>query len=198
VLSIETLVAFAPDAAYSQLLTEESPRAWWPLFARLATILLVIGVIVPLMAVQQVTIGLVATAAVSWSFVLAIQALVGASVILSAPARRVRALRALDMWFAGHLPYSLWMLVVAALMAGTTSAGLAFIVLSALVPAAWTAMIVSAFCRTVLDTTRTGARWRSAAHQIIVWAIGLTYVAWSAGGWFQIVRTTTRIAHLLP
>ena len=72
-------------------------------------------------------------------------------------------------------------------MGSSTSAPLEFLVCSAIAPAAWTALIVSAFCRTVLDTDASGARWRAAAHFLIVWAIGLTYVAWSAGGWFQLL-----------
>jgi hypothetical protein len=47
-------------------------------------------------------------------------------------------------------------------------------------------VIVAAFCETVLGTSRAGARWRAAVHFHLVWAIGLSYVAWAAGGWFQV------------
>ena len=187
VFSSEVRVALAPDATYRRLLTGEVQVTWWRMLGRPAMVLLVIGTSVSIMAVQRVTLGLVATAALSWSFVVAIQGLVGAGMIASAPARRVGVLRALDLWFAGYLPYSLWMLTSFAWMGSSTSAPLEILVCSAIAPAAWTALIVSAFCRTVLDTTPSGARRRAAAHQVIVWAIGLTYVAWSAGGWFQLL-----------
>jgi hypothetical protein len=60
-------------------------------------------------------------------------------------------------------------------------------VVSAIVPAAWTALIVAAFCRTVLGATPSGARWRAAAHQVGIWACALSFVAWSAGGWFRLL-----------
>jgi hypothetical protein len=70
-------------------------------------VLLVIAVMVPITAVQRVTIGLVATAALSWLFVPVIQALVAIAVIASAPHRRVGVFTALDLWFAAHVPHSL-------------------------------------------------------------------------------------------
>jgi hypothetical protein len=187
VFSPEVRVALAPGATYRRLLTSEAHVRGWRLFRRPAMVLLVIGTLVPIMAVQRVTLGLMATAAVSWSFIVAIQILVGVAVIASAPARRVSMLRALDLWFAGHLPYSLWLLIAFAWMGSSSSGPLRLLVVSAVVPAAWTARIVFAFCRTVLVTTPTGARWRVVAHFAGVWAIGLTYVAWSAGGWFQLL-----------
>jgi hypothetical protein len=185
--STEVRVALAPDATYRRLLTSVAQVRGWRLFRRPAMVLLVIGTLVPIMAVQRVTLGLMATAALSWSFVLAIQMLVGAGVIASVPARRVGVLRGLDLWFAGHLPYSLWMLIAFAWMGSSIPGPLRLLALSAVVPAAWTTIIVSAFCRTVLGTTPSGARCRAAAHFVTVWAIGLTYVAWSAGGWFQLL-----------
>ena len=186
-LSIEVSVALEPTAAYRRLLADEG-EAGWGLLQRIAIVLLIVAIVVPIMAVQRITLGLVATAALSWSFALVIQLAAGAAVILSAPGRRVSLRRALDLWWAGHLPYSAWLLLSALFLANSTSYASAFMVASAIAPAAWTAAIVSAYCRTVLMTTEGGAQWRTAAHQAAVWASGLTFVAWSTGGWFQIVR----------
>ena len=123
------------------------------LMVRLCIILLTIAVVIPVMSVQRVTMGLVAMAAVSWSFVVAIQIAVAVGVIMSARERRIDLVPALDLWFAGHLPYSLWMLAVAAL---ATSSGLVdpmFLFATAVVPSAWTAWIVAAFCRRVLGNS---------------------------------------------
>jgi len=123
------------------------------LMMRLCIILLTIAVVIPVMSVQRVTMGLVAVAAVSWSFVVAIQIAVAVGVIMSARERRIDLVPALDLWFAGHLPYSLWMLAVAAL---ATSSGLVdpmFLFATAVVPSAWTAWIVAAFCRRVLGNS---------------------------------------------
>lgn len=184
--SNELQIALAPDATFTRLLDVEAQVTWWQVLARPAMVILVIGIAVPIMSVQRVTLALVATSALSWSFVLAIQLLAGAAVIASAPARRAGVLRALDLWFAGHLPYSLWLLIVAA-WGGLTWASLVFLVLTAVVPAVWTTIIVSAFCRTVLNATPSGARWRAVAHLMVVGAITLNFIAWSAGGWFNVV-----------
>jgi hypothetical protein len=83
------------------------------------------------------------------------------------------------------------MLAVAAIAANTRLVDPVFLFATALVPAAWTAAIVAAFCRTVLNTSVRGARWRAAGHQAIVWAIALGYAAWSSGGWFNVTNNVT-------
>jgi hypothetical protein len=45
----------------------------------------------------------------------------------------------------------------------------------------------------VLGTSRAGGRWRAALHLIAIWAIGFELVALSAGGWFQIWGSVTRL-----
>jgi hypothetical protein len=186
-LSSEATVALAPAAGYRRLLENNTPVPWWRALERPAVVLLIVGVVVPVMALQRVTIGVVATAALSWSFVLAIQSLTGAAVIASVPARSIDATRALDLWFAGHLPFSLWLLVTAGWVAMSASMSMEVLVLSAVVPSVWTAIIVSAFCRTVLGTTRNGGRWRAAGHSMATWGVGLSYIAWAVGGWFRLL-----------
>jgi hypothetical protein len=191
-LSDEVWVAVAPASTYRRLLTDDA-RLRWRMVKRPAMVLLAIGITVPIMAIQRVTIGLVASALVAWSFVLAMQMSVGVCVIATGPARRVGMARSLDLWFAGSLPYSLWLLGVA-VWASTGGASLDVIVVSALGPAVWTAVIAAAFCRTVLGATVWGARWRAAAHQAATWAIALSLIAWSAGGWFQVVAAVAERA----
>jgi hypothetical protein len=185
IFSAEALIAFRPEAAYRMCMMDAGAGAG-PLLCRLGNVILVIGVAVPIMAVQRVTVGLFLATALSWSFVLAIQVAMGALVIASAPARSIRFWPALDLWFAGHLPYSMWLLVLAAVLASLPAGSVDMLIALAVIPAAWTAAIVSAFCRVVLGTSRTGGRWRASAHFVAVWAIGLQYVAWSTGGWFRV------------
>jgi hypothetical protein len=184
--SNELRVALAPTATYDRLLANEPVRGW-RILRRPAWVLLVIAMMVPIAAVQRVTIGLVATAALSWSFVLLIQTLVAIALIASAPQRRVDVPTALDLWFAGYLPYSLWTLVALAWLTTSYAASIEVVIASAIVPAIWTMFLVSAFCRTVLLTTSAGARWRTAAHFVAIWGVTLSYIAWVAGGWFQVL-----------
>ena len=186
--STELAIALSPDQTFERLITNTPPSAIRSLLTRLFLVLLTIAVVVPVMAVQRVTASLAATAALSWSFVLVIQTIVAVGVIVSSRARRVGVLHALDLWFAGHIPYSLWMLGMAMLTANSRVVDPAFLFVTALVPAGWTAWIVAAFCRRVLHVDSAGARRRAAAHQVVVWAVALQYAAFTTGGWFQVVN----------
>lgn len=193
VFSREVQIALAPDKTYHQLVAKDEDVSVGRMLRRPLVVLVVIGTAVPIMAVQRVTLTLLAASMVSFSFVIAIQLLVGAAIVASAGSRQVGFPRALDLWFAGHLPYSLWLLMVAAVFASLPYGSLDGLVLLAVMPAAWTAVIVAAFCRQVLGTSRAGARWRAAAHFVLTWAIAFELMAWSAGGWFQIAGSVKRL-----
>ena len=192
-LSSDVSIAFSPDQTFERLVTNTGTAHARSLVAHLFVILLTIAIVVPVMAVQRVTASLVAVAALSWSFVVAIQIGVAIGVIVSARARRIDLLHALDLWFAGHLPYSLWMLAVAALAANSRVVDPTFLFATALVPSVWTAWIVAAFCRRVLGNTPSTARRRAAAHQAVVWVTGLGYAALTSGGWFQLTGSVSRL-----
>src|SRR4029450_7756129 len=85
-LSSELQVALAPAATYRRLLS--SPVRGWRVLRRAARAAPASAVMAPIMAVQRVTFGLVATASVSWCFAVALQAIVGISLIATAPSRR--------------------------------------------------------------------------------------------------------------
>ena len=160
---------------------------------RPAVVAVAIGTAVPVMAVQRVTLGLLAISILSFSFAVAIQIAVGLAVIVSARTRPMSIPRALDLWFAGHVPYSLWLLAAAGLFAAVPAASLDLLIGLAVIPAAWTGVIVAAYCRQVLGTGDAGARWRALAHAVAIWAVSFQLVAWSAGGWFQITRSVASL-----
>jgi hypothetical protein len=193
VLAPDVRVALAPDRYYQQLIAADEPIDVWRMLHRPLIVALVIGTAVPIMAVQRVTLGLLVSSAVSFSFVVAIQIAVGAVLVASAASRRVRMARALDLWFAGHVPYSLWLLVAAGAIAAMPAAGLDGLIAVAVIPSVWTAVVVAAFCRHVLGTSKAGARVRATAHFLAMWAIALQVVAVSAGGWFQVWAPIARV-----
>lgn len=195
VLSTEVRVALSPDVAYERLRAARSQDSARQLATRLVTVLLVIGTIVPTMATGRVTIGLVAWSSVVWGFVVVIQVAVALALIASASRRAVRLVDALDLWFAGHLPSSLWLLCGAVVIARSDPAAdpLPVVLLGAIIPAWWTAVIVAAFCRRVLDLPPDAARIRAASHFMVTWSIVFSYMAWASGGWFQIVDAALRL-----
>ena len=192
-LSTEIHVALHPDSTYRSLVDADEPVTAWRMLRRPAVVLVVIGTAVPIMAVQRITLTLLAESMVSFGFTVAIQLMVGAIIVASAGSRQVSFPRALDLWFAGHAPYSLWLLTVAAVFASRPYGSLDGLIVLAAIPAAWTAVIVAAFCRQVLGTRSAGARWRAAAHFVLIWAIVFELMALSAGGWFQIASSVNRL-----
>jgi hypothetical protein len=193
VLAPDVHVALAPDRCYQQLISDDDQIDVWRMLRRPLIVALVIGTAVPIMAVQRITLGLLVSSALSFSFVVAIQMAAGAALIATGASRRASLPRALDLWFAGHAPYSLWWLAVAAAFASMPAASMFLLIALAVVPAVWTAVIVAAFCRQVLGASRAGARWRAAVHFLAIWAIGFELVALSAGGWFQVYAPVVRM-----
>jgi hypothetical protein len=187
-------IALAPDAAYHRLRDASLPGAWPRTASRVVLIALAIGTAASIMAVQRVSIGLVLTTALTWGFVLIAQAAAGAAVIASARRRSVSLGASFDGWFAGHLPYSLWIMASCVLVANTRTEQLALFIVSAIVPTIWTWFVVSSFCRRMLDLDRAGARLRASVHATAMWGLAFVYVVWASGGAFQIVSAIRRVA----
>ena len=192
-LSTEAHVAFSPDSTYRALVSDNEPVGAWRMLRRPLVVLVVIATAVPVMALKRVTLDLLVFSALSFAFVVVIQLLVGAAIIGTARSRRVTVPRAVDLWFAGHAPYSLWLLAASASFSVLPYVSLDALMAIAAFPAAWTAVIVAAFCRQVLCTGTAGARWRAMVHFAVIWAIAFEVVALGAGGWFQITRSITRL-----
>lgn len=187
--SDDVYVALAPARRYRELLARDEPTGWVDALQRPGFVVMLLGTLVPMAAVGRVTLGLVVTAALSWSFAVAIQVLIGLAIVASAASRKTTMARALDLYFAGHVPWSLWLSAIAAwITSGLDGLSFDVIAFSAMATAIWTAVIVAAFCREVLGTTASGAWLRVAAQQAIVWAVVFSYIAWAAGGWFRLVE----------
>lgn len=192
-LSVDARVAFAPEATYRQLVAQEAPSSGWRALGRPALVLLLIAVILPIMAVREITASLVLTSAAAWSVVVAIQIAIAVVVIASAPARKVGFGRALELWFAGHVPYSAWILLLPFVTSIPGVQALDAMAVTVLVPIIWTTFIVTAFCRAVLGATPAGARKRAALQQTMALTTIVVLALWAAGGVDAVVSYTMRL-----
>jgi hypothetical protein len=183
--SDELRVALTPSATYVELFAREGNITWVRALRRPAFVVLLIGTAVTIAATGRVTLPSIAFTAAAWSFAAVLQIAIGAAIIGSVGSRRVNMPRALDLWFAGHFPWSAWLLLAMGSIR-LFPLPLEPLLVTMLVPMAWTAVITSAFFRTVLGTAAGAARLRSAAHQAITLALLLSFIAWSAGGWFRL------------
>jgi len=93
---------------------------------------------------------------------------------------------AVDLAFMGHVPWSLWVLGVGAWAAADVGFSLAVMALTMAVPLAWNGVILAAFCREVLAAAPRAAWLWTLAHQSVIWAFGVSFIAWISGGWFRL------------
>jgi hypothetical protein len=184
--SDELRVALAPSSTYRELLAREAGVTWLRALRRPAFVLLLIGITVSIAATGRVSLASIALTATAWSFAVVLQVAVGIAIIASSRSRRVSMPRALDLWFAGHLPWSAWLLLATAAIRLFPFLQVELFLLLMVLPMAWTAAIAAAYCRTVLGSGALESRLRAAAHQAVTLALLLSFIAWSAGGWFRL------------
>lgn len=187
-LPLDLRLAVSPTDTYQQLIAEPVRGTWLRALERLAFVAILIGTAVTLSSARRLTPGLVLMGIVCWSFVPITQSLIGLVVIGRAHGRPLGVPRCLELLFAGHLPWSLWMLVFIGFDTFTpVPIPMVIQVLSLLVPAVWTTIILSAFCRTVFGCTPARAHLLIVAHQAMTWTAFFAYVFLVSGFWQRIL-----------
>jgi hypothetical protein len=179
-------LAVSPAATFDRLVRARHTGSATALAGRLLLAIAVIGVSVAIDATSHVSIPLAAGIGASWSFVILMQALAAAAVILPARGRAVTACRAFELWFQAHVPWSLWLVLpaIAALIIGR-KVGDATLTALMPIPFAWTLVLLRAFARQVLRARR--ALVVIAVHQAVVWGLALCYLAYAIGGWDRVL-----------
>jgi predicted nucleic acid-binding protein len=192
-LSPDLRVALTPRSAYTTLAAE---HAGGPLAAlgRPALVALILGTAIAVSSTHRVTLKLVASTTICWTFVVVVQLLAATVLIASARRRRVGMLRALELFFISHAPWSLWILAFAVRAALWRSGGGMTdpFLLTALVPLVWTGVIVSAFCREVLGISGRAATLRTLWHQGLIWTIAFIYVVVVVQAWPRFLNLVDR------
>ena len=125
-------------------------------------------------ATGHVSATLVVSESVAWSFIPFLQFLTGAALIASAKTRRVSFARAVELLFAAHAPWSLWL--VAATIYQTIDANPYIVIGSGVVPLAITAYMLGAFGREVLGLSGRETRIRVFAHQAATVMLIVIYI----------------------
>lgn len=177
-MSAELRLIVSPSRTYAAL--ARTPSRIGPVAAlrRPLLVALVLGSTAAILATRHATPALVLSTTLGWSVVVLAQMAIAVTVI-AAPARRTIGIaRALDLFFASHAPWSLWMLAVIAWAPTAGERTLAPILIAALVPLALTPRALAAFFREVLDLDPREAIARTAVHQLMTWGLlGLFYGA---------------------
>ena len=131
---------------------------------------------------------LVVSTTISWS-VLVIAQMMIAFVVFAAPAMRTVGIpRAIDLFFASHVPWSLWILAVAAWAPVPGVRAFTPVLVTALAPMVLTPRMIAAFCREVLGMERRKAIIRTTMHQVVTWGVFVAVYGWSVALWPRIVQ----------
>ena len=147
---------------------------------------LIIGTATAVAATGRVTVSLVGSGALGWSFVAVLQLLTGL-ILVRGP--RGERLRQLERYFALHWPWSLWILAYhAALLLLPTRALGTWLALTGVVPMAVTARLLLQFTEAYVTLDRRAAIRRVVLHQAITYTLFLTYAAVAVALWSRVLK----------
>lgn len=180
----------SPFATYRAVARERRATGAVALWRRPLLVALVLGVSIALGATGRASAGLVLGTALCWSFVPAVQ-LTAFALVRHRARVTVPFASAADLFFMGHLPWSLWLLLVAGGVALTFPGGAAgwpgvvhaAVAVSALVPALGTTVLTFAFWREAAGLPRRRALLATAGYHALVWGFGIVYAALAAQYW---------------
>jgi hypothetical protein len=140
-----------------------------------------LGLTVAISATGHLTPALAIGSTLAMSVIVALQIAI-ALLFIGAPARaRVGVPRALDLFFASHLPWSLWMLAIVPWALLPPGRPFWPIWCGALAPAALTPRMIAAFFREVLGMDSRRALVRTAAHQALTWGLAIALFGAAVG-----------------
>ena len=187
-------LALEPEVTYRRLVAEAAGPSWRRVAARLVLVALTFAVIVPIMATHAVTIGLVLVSAAAWCFVPLVQAAMAFVAIAPARGRSVNLARAFELWFAGHLPYTAWLLLLPIVVRISQRLHFDLVIATLAGAIIWASIVEAAYCRVVLNASPSAARVRVTAHQALMLTLVGAGVLWAAGGVAATFSSLARMA----
>jgi hypothetical protein len=174
--SDDVRVILSPGPTYAELARQPGRGSF---LLRPISFALLIGLAIAISASGRPTLRLVLGSAVAWSFVPALHAASVALITLTLGRGRLRSGRAIDLYFMGLLPWSGWLLVIAALASFTPPARDAAVWSTVLFTApvlfTWSRIVTFAFFRRALGLSRRRSLAAVALNVAIVWGAILAF-----------------------
>jgi hypothetical protein len=187
-MSAELRLILAPRDTYAALARIPDRGTVLSALRRPLLVAAVLGASTAIAATGRVTPSLLLSMTICWSFVVVLQVAVALSLIARPAQRTVGLPRALDLFFASHAPWSLWMLAAAAWAPSPIGRPMWPVLAAALVPIALTPLMIAAFFREVLEMDPRHAVARTAAHQAITWTLFLLLFGTAVQIWPRVLQ----------
>lgn len=187
-LPVDLRLALSPFDTYRELVAESVPGSWRRALERPLLIATMVGTTMTMASVRRVALGVIVLNMISWSFVVLFQLAIGAITVRLARRRPLTVARSVELLFVGHLPWSVWMLLMAFMYAFTPfSPGRTGQLATLITPALWTTLIVFAFCRDGLGCTPPRAWLFTLLHQAMTWTVFVGYAFLTSGIWGRVL-----------
>jgi hypothetical protein len=145
----------------------------------------VLGTSAALSATGHVTPALVLSTTLLLGVVVVGQVLIALVTTSGIPVQAIGRTRALDLFFASHVPWSLWLLAAAR---GLPSPSLTPMWLAAIAPMVLTPRMIAAYFREVHGLDRREAAFRTLGHEILTWGAFLGLFGAAVAIWPQILH----------
>ncbi len=193
-MSPELEILRAPQRAFARLAAESAAVSPFDACYRPLVVAVTIGTAASISSTAHVSIGVVLSLIACWAFVVAIQVVAAFAVIPAASRRLLGSARTMDLFFSGHVAWSLWLLACAAwaMAAPANLRDVRWIQASIVVPTIWNAVIVFAFFRAALNLPHRAAVWRTIAHQAITLGAFLVILGSAIAIWPRIIGMFAR------
>lgn len=179
-----------PVREYRRRVSEARDAPWWRALIVPALLAGLLGVVTAAAATGRVVAALVLSQTLCWSFVPVLQLMTGSMLIATGRERRVSFARGVELLFAAHGPWSLWLVAIGTLQTVTPNQNVVFV--TALAPAAWTAWLLLAFSGEVLGWPAGRARVRVLAHQAATVLLILGYMELGSRLWVRVIGAFQR------
>jgi hypothetical protein len=176
-LAAEVHVMLHPTTAWQRLLQSPEKTGAWQAVRRPLFFAFLLGCMVSLVASRQLTLRHIVGGTISGCIIV-----LGQILALAIVYRRCQAIsfsRALDLFFIGYGPWSLWILCFSSAWAFASPvnafvwAGQRAILISAIVPAVWSGYIDFCFMKSVLHRSPRRAAWDLFLQRAISWTISI-------------------------
>jgi hypothetical protein len=186
--SDDVRVTFHPGIAYSELAKEPGRGG---LFKRPIAFAVLVGLVIAISTSGRPTLRLVLSSAIAWSFVPVLHVVSVALVMFTFGRHRLPIPRAVDLYFMGLLPWSVWLLGVALVASSIQPEHQAQVwamaLFSAPAPLVWANVVTLAFFRRALGLSGRRSAAALVFNVAIVWGSVLAFFLLSGQLWPRFV-----------